>query len=400
VHLLLLNQFFYPDVSAAAQLATDLAEDLVSYGFRVSAIASRGTYLGGERLAASEEHRGIRIIRPRSSSFGKGSVAARLADYGSFFVGAFARLGTMEKPDVVLAMSTPPFVAAIPAAMRALRGTRFVYWAQDLYPELAVEFGVLRRASPETRALESVSALILRRADAVITLGEAMAARLVGKGAPPDRVHIVPNWADPAAIGPIQREMNPFRTAHGLQDQRVVLYSGNMGRGHDIETILAAAETLRSRSDVTFLFIGDGVKRPLVERSARDNPQVRLLPYQPRKALSSSLSAGDLHLITQDACTVGLMEPSKLYGAMAVGRPVLFVGPNASEIARTVRREQIGDIASNGDVRGTTAAIERLLGDGPAMGERARIAFERSYSRKTRTAEIARVLRSAVRNPN
>jgi hypothetical protein len=127
MHVLLLNQFFHPDVSAVAQLATDLGEDLVTAGFRVTAIAARGSYLGGVRLPEREDYRGIRIVRVQSSSLGKDSIGARMADYGSFLAGAFARVAIAEKPDVILAMSTPPFVAAIGAAMRSLRRSRFVY---------------------------------------------------------------------------------------------------------------------------------------------------------------------------------------------------------------------------------------------------------------------------------
>jgi glycosyltransferase involved in cell wall biosynthesis len=261
---------------------------------------------------------------------------------------------------------------------------------------LAVEFGLLRRGSPVTRMLESAASVIVRRADAVITLGEAMAARLVQKGARPDRVHIVPNWADPDAVRPIEPAANPFRAAHGLDGKRVVLYSGNMGRGHDIETVLAAAGMLREREDLVFLFIGDGAKRPLVERAARGNPCIRLLPYQPRAALAQSLSAGDVHIVAQDANTAGLIEPSKLYGAMAVARPVLVIGPEATEVSRTVRQEEIGEVVANRNAQGAKEAIVRLLEDGEGRGERARAALERAYGRNRRTPEIARILKAFV----
>jgi glycosyltransferase involved in cell wall biosynthesis len=396
MHVLLLNQFFHPDVSAVAQLATDLGEDLAAAGFRVTALAARGSYLGGARLPAREDYRGIRIVRVQTSSLGKGSIAARAADYGSFMASAFARIAIAEKPHVILAMSTPPFVAAIGAAMRSLRGTRFVYWAQDLYPELAVEFGLLRRGSALTRALEFASSMIVRRADAVITLGEAMAARLVRKGARPDRVQVVPNWADPEKVRPIPHAANPFRAAHGLDGRLVVLYSGNMGRGHDVETLLAAAESFRERDDVAFLFIGDGFKRPLVERAANGNRRIQLLPYQTRNTLSQSLSAGDLHIVTQDANTEGLLEPSKLYGAMAVGRPVLFIGPEGTEVARTIRQEDIGEIVSNGHVTAVSEAIARMLANDDSMGLRARTALEHTYRRKARTAQVAGILRACL----
>lgn len=386
---MLLTQFFHPDESAISRMGTDLAEDLVALGFRVTVVAGRGTYLGGERLAAREQYKGIDIIRAQGTSLGKRNLTFRLADYISYSASAFTSVAFAEKPDVILAMSTPPFVPAIATAMRVLRGVRFVFWAQDLYPELAVEFGVLQRDSMPTRFLERVSAAILRQADSVITVGEAMAARLVSKGALPSRVHVVPNWADPEAIRPVTHADNTFRATQRLNGKRVVLYSGNMGRSHDIETILAAADTLRERTEVAFVFVGDGAKARLVAEAAHGNAAIRLVPYQPRHLLSHSLSAGDLHVVTQEAKTLGLMEPSKLYGVMAAGRPVLYIGPRGSEVAQTILRESLGEVVANGDVQGVVEAIRRIFQDGTAMGLRGRAALERHHGRTFRTTQIA-----------
>jgi colanic acid biosynthesis glycosyl transferase WcaI len=397
VKVLLLNQFFHPDLAATAQLATDLAEDLVVAGFEVTALAAQGSYLGGGRLAPREEYKGIRIERVRCASFGKRSITRRLLDYGSFYASAAARVLATGRYDAVLAMSTPPLVATIGALRRSLRGTRFVYWLQDLYPELAVEFGVLRPRSLATRAFAAASRWTLRRADAVIVLGDAMGDRVRAKGVAPERVHVVPNWADEQAIRPVPHRENAFRRAHGLDGKRVVLYSGNMGRAHDVATVLEAARQLRDHTDLVFLFIGDGAKRLEVEAAARDLPSVRLLPYQPREILAESLSAGDVHLVTQEPFTVGLIEPSKLYGVMAAGRPVLYVGPPETEAAATVRRESIGEVVVNGDPGGVVRALGRLLADPLEMGARSRRSFQERYDRVRRTVQIAEILRSAAR---
>ena len=393
MRVLLLNQFFHPDLAATAQLATDLAEDLVLAGFEVTALAAQGSYLGGQRLPAREEHKGIRIERVRCTSLGKGSIARRLLDYGSFYASAAARVLATGRYDAVLAMSTPPLVATIGALRRSLRGTRFVYWLQDVYPELAVEFGVLRPGSLATRAFGAASRWTLRRADAVIVLGDAMGDRVRAKGVAPERVHVVPNWADERAIRPVPHAENAFRRAHGLDGKRVVLYSGNMGRAHDVATVLQAARQLREEQDLVFLFIGDGAKRPEVEAAARELPSVRLLPYQPRETLAESLSAGDVHLVTQEPFTVGLIEPSKLYGVMAAGRPVLYVGPPETEAGRTVVRERIGEVVANEDGSTAVAALRRLLQSDAELGARARGAFLQGYTRANRTAQIADILR-------
>jgi len=394
MRVLLLNQFFHPDLAATAQLATDLAEDLVVAGFEVTALAAQGSYLGGQRLPARENYKGVRIERARCTSLGKGSFAHRLLDYGTFYASAAARALATGRYDAVLAMSTPPLVAAIGALRRALRGTRFVYWLQDVYPELAVEFGVFRRHSLAALAFDAASRWTLRRADAVVVLGDAMGERVRRKGVAPERVHVVPNWADEQAIRPVPREENAFRRVHGLDGKRVVLYSGNMGRAHDVTTLLDAARLLRAEPDLVFLFIGDGAKRAEVEAAARELPSIRLMPYQPRQLLAESLSAGDVHVVTQASFTLGLMEPSKLYGAMAAGRPVLYVGPAEAEAARTVLREEIGAVFAPGDAAGVARSVGDLLTRGAAMGRRARERFEQAYVRSVRTAQVASIVRA------
>jgi len=207
-------------------------------------------------------------------------------------------------------------------------------------------------------------------------------------------VRVIPNWADGDGIRPIPPETNAFRREHGLEGKRVVLYSGNMGRAHELDTVLAAARQLRDRSELVFLFIGDGARRAQVEAAARELPSIRLLPYQPRARLAESLSSGDVHLITQDAGTVGLIEPSKLYGVMAAGRPAVFIGPSATEAARTIIAEHMGEVVENGDVDAAVAAIVKLVTDPIQAGRAAHTAFGREYTRRHRTDQFAALLRA------
>jgi len=175
----------------------------------------------------------------------------------------------------------------------------------------------------------------------------------------------------------------------------VVLYSGNMGRAHDLQTVLQVARSMREAPEVVFVFIGDGHLRGEVEAAARELPNVRLLPYQPRERLTESLSAGDVHVVTQRDEVLGLVEPSKLYGALAVGRPVLYVGPAGSEAARTIQVEGLGEVVAVGDAVGARAALERLLARPAGDAARIRAVFEARYDRRHRTAALEQVL-SAV----
>jgi glycosyltransferase involved in cell wall biosynthesis len=154
---------------------------------------------------------------------------------------------------------------------------------------------------------------------------------------------------------------------------------------------------LRDLRDISFAFIGDGASRREVEAAARELPNLRLAPYQPRDKLSESLSVGDLHLISLLPEVEGLIEPSKLYGIMAAGRPALFVGPPGSEVARTIERERCGRVFRNGDAEGLAAAIHELAADPverKAMGQRARAALEQRYSRSIATARFRELLSS------
>jgi glycosyltransferase involved in cell wall biosynthesis len=394
--LLLLNQFFYPDLSATSQIATDLAIDLVANGIEVTAVASRGTYLGGQALPGRDRHEGVDIVRVAATSWGKRTLLHRAADYASFYLSSAAKLATLPRHDVVLVLTTPPLIAATALVPKVLKGSRLVCWVQDLYPEIAVAFGALRERSLAARAMAAVSRLVLSRADAVVALGEEMRHRCIAAGAVPERAHVIPNWADGRGVRPVLHSANGLRELLAGGARFVAMYSGNMGRGHDVETLLDAARLLRERREIAFVFAGDGAKRPLVEAAARELPNVRLAPYQPREKLSESLCAADVHLVTLAREVEGLAEPSKLYGIMAAGRPALFVGPERAEVALTLERERCGRRLANGDAAGLAEAIVAFAAD-PAswqeMGALARQALEARYQRSVATRRFVELVR-------
>ncbi|HVP67207.1 MAG TPA: glycosyltransferase family 4 protein [Anaeromyxobacteraceae bacterium] len=394
--VLLLNQFFHPDVAPTGQMATELGEDLVRAGVDVTAVVSRGTYLGGVRLPRREEHAGIAIRRIPGTAFGKRSLLHRGLDYASFYASAATALARLPRHDVVIAMSTPPLIAAAGLAAKARRGSRLVYWVQDLYPAVAVAFGALREGSPVERAMREVSRQVMRHADQVVVLGQSMAERVADAGADPGRVRIIENWADGGKLCPVAHEENALRAEAAGDAAFVVMYSGNIGRAHDVETIARAARLLRDHREIRFVFQGDGAKRTEFEAATRGLENVRFAPYQPADRLAEALSAADAHLVTLAPAVAGMLEPSKLYSVMAVGRPALYVGPLHAEAARTVERERCGFAFRNGDASGLAEAIVGLSSD-PArsadLGRLAREVFVARYDRQIRTAQFARMLR-------
>jgi glycosyltransferase involved in cell wall biosynthesis len=224
-----------------------------------------------------------------------------------------------------------------------------------------------------------------------------MAERLEGKGAARDRLHVIHNWSDGEALGSVDPKENWFLDQHGLRGKFVVLYSGNMGRGHDLATLLAAAEKLHAREEIVFLFIGEGARRAEVESAAGRLGNVRLLPYQRREDLPYSLGSANLSAITMVDGLAGLIVPSKLYGALASRTPVLFVGPGESETARIVAETGCGTVFARGDVEGVSAFISDLARRpklGAQMGERGRAAFEQRFDRAIATRRFGDLLMS------
>ena len=403
MRIIILNQFFYPDHSATSQLMTDLAESMVERGIGVTAVAGRGRYGGGDKLAAAENYRGVRIERAWATGFGKRSLAGRLADYLSFYVGATWKLLRQPRHDIVMALTTPPLIGLAALLIARLRGMRFVALMQDLYPDVAVALGALRADSLLTRALDRLSRMVLRKADRIIVLSECMRERIVAKvGAENEpRIDVIHNWADGATLEPPGDEENPFRVAHGLGDAFVVMFSGNWGLVNEFQTVLEAAKLLRDRRDIVFLFIGDGVRAGEIQAfcQAHRLANVRLLPYQPRDLLRFSLAAADVALITLAEGLAGLSVPSKTYGIMAAGRPMLFVGDQTSEIARIVCENGCGAAIASGQGEELARMIGAWSRDKAALGElggRARKVFEDRFERRRAVSAYVRALEKCL----
>jgi colanic acid biosynthesis glycosyl transferase WcaI len=401
MRILAINQFYAPDHAATSQLLTELCEDLAAGGDEVTVIASRGNYLGGGRLPEEEVIGGVRVLRPWATSLGKASVPRRLADYLSFWATAVGRAAIVARPDVMLVLTTPPMIASGGVLVSAARGVPLVTWVQDVYPEVAVAFGVIPEGHPAALAFSWLQRATYRSARRVVALSRGMGERLLAQGAPEERLRVVPNWSDGGVIRPLAHEDNPFRREHGLDGRFVAMYSGNLGVGHDVATFIDAARRLEAeRPEVLFLFIGDGGRRAEAEGLARGLRNVRFLPYQPYGALRQSLTAADVHLISLREGLEGLLVPSKLYGALASGRPVMYVGPAACEVARVVREHDVGWEGRPGDGEGLARAIRFSATSNDwrtERGQRARRAFEEHFDRPHAVARWRKVLEEAAR---
>jgi glycosyltransferase involved in cell wall biosynthesis len=286
------------------------------------------------------------------------------------------------------------------AHVARVRSVPLVTWIQDVYPEVAVSLGLLSSSGVAYRALLSAATWTHRLTTKIVTLSTGMAERLVAQGAPQSKLKTIPNWADGSLIHPLPPEDNPFRQKHGLVERFVVMYSGNMGAGHDMETLLRAAHLAERISPQSlFVFVGDGARRREAEELAKESRNVRFLPYQRKEDLATSLSAADVHLVSLREGLEGLLVPSKVYGALASGRPVCYIGPVTCEVAKIVRRDDLGWEGRNGDAEGLARAIAALAADGErwrSVCARARSTFESQFDRPVCVARWTETLRQVT----
>lgn len=398
MRVLFINQFFYPDEAPTAQLLTNLAEDLVSRGFEVAVIAGTGRYLGGRgALPLREVHQGVAIYRVPTSGFGRGNPLGRIADYLGFYLGALLYVLLLPPFRATVLMSSPPLIAVLGPMVRFLKGSRFIYWVQDVYPDLLVALGRMKRRGGLTRALTTASRWSFVRADRLIVLGGRMRERVLEKGADPRAISVVHNWADGKELFPDSEAGRLCAQRHQLDGSFRFVYSGNFGNSHEFETFLAAAAELKTQSMIRFVFIGDGPQRPGLEKRCGQAglSNVVFLPFQPRQTLRASLNMADVHLVSLMPNLDGLMLPSKIYGIMAVGKPVVFVGPEESEVAEIIRASGCGFVVQPGDSKSLVGRCLELFGDAALrneLGSAGRRYFREQFDRQLATAQFGEIL--------
>jgi colanic acid biosynthesis glycosyl transferase WcaI len=387
LRVLFVNRYYAPDVSATSQMLTDLAEGLVRSGFEVSVVCSRQLYENPRSgLVPYEVIGGVSVWRVGGARFGRANLGGRALDYASFWIGATrALLRRACDCDVLVLKTDPPLLSLIGWFVARRRHVACVNWLQDIFPEVATRLGL----SPLPRSLEALLRNLRDRSLAAaytnVVVGSRMREYLIGRGVPAARVSIGENWADESTVRMVPTGQSALRRKLSLTECFVVAYSGNLGRAHDAETLLAAVQILRGDPTTAFLMIGGGINMRGFEARARAQALTHVLfvPYQPRVAVSDSLAAADVHIVTLLPQLEGLVVPSKLYGILAAGRPVVFVGDSDGELARLVRENQVGLSVASGDGPGLAGAL-RTLRDFPAqrarMGERARALFEERYT--------------------
>lgn len=344
MRILLLNQCFHPDHVATAQYLTELGLGLVARGHEVSVVSSsRGYDDPLRRFPVREEWRGIRIHRIWTPGLGKTSWLRRFVDFAVFWLNAARILLLLPRQDVTVCLTSPPLISTLGTAVVALKGGKVIPWIMDLNPDEAVAAGWLKRGGMMERVLSATQRWSFARSSRIVVLDEFMAERVHAKGVPEELLHINPPWSHDDEVHYDEAGRSRFRNMHGLADKFVVMYSGNHSPCHPLDTILAAAKTLRGEAGIQFVFVGGGSEFVKVQSFAQREslPNVRTLPYQPLNELSASLSAADLHLVVMGAPFVGMIHPCKIYNILNLGIPFLNLGPERSHLTKLV--EAAGD---------------------------------------------------------
>ena len=394
--ILVLNQYYWPGVEATAQLLAQLCEALAR-DYDVTVVTG---HLHGHQLPDEEERNGVRIVRVRSTTYERSQLHHRAANYGTYLGESVRAALRGERPDLVLCMTDPPVVGDIGLVVARRFDVPLLVISQDVFPEIAER--VKRLEHPLVLgALRKLVGLYLRRADRVVAIGETMKLRLVHKGAREGRIEVIPNWVDTSEIQPHPRR-NAWSAARGLDDELVVMHSGNIGHAQDLDTLVRAATFLRDLDRLRIMVIGFGARHGELTRLAQRlevTRAVHFLDYQPREQLPLSLATGDLHYVGLAQGLSGFVVPSRLYGILAAGRPVLVSADADSEIVRIVEEVGCGIVVPPGRPE-RVASVIRDVAEGRlslvGMGDLGRVWVEREADREVAFDRYRRLVADVV----
>ena len=359
--MLLATQLFYPELISTGQSLTELSEALSDLGVKIQVICAPPTLVDQHSVYPKELiHHGIRVTRVWSTRFPKLHLVGKLLNHATFSWSVFWFLIFDRSQRPLLVPTNPPFLIWACVLALFFRRRKLIYVLFDLYPETPIAFGLMKPNGLMAKIWRGLNQIAYRKSDVVVVIGRCM-QRLVK--APAEKTRFIPLWVDTQTIS--DQGTSTFREEWGLVGKRVVLYSGNMARFHDFDTFLGAAKVLEDREDIVFVFVGDGYARKSIENSGLRNCQVR--DYVSRSDLGKLLRTADVGLVSLKAGFEGFSVPSKTFGIMAAGVPVVAVMSDKSEIAQLLQEYEAGCVVPIGDVGGCVSAI---LSVPPEMGRR------------------------------
>ncbi|MDQ3645699.1 MAG: glycosyltransferase family 4 protein [Actinomycetota bacterium] len=375
--LIVITPHFAPDVAATGVVVTRIVEELGARGHRLEVFTSLPWY----RHHSVEEGFGGRLLRYEDTPWGritrihplptadKRNLFRRAASFVGFSALCAALGARGGDADGVLAVSPPLTLGLAGAAVARARRAPFVFNVQDVYPDVAIELGVL--TDPRViRVARKLERSCYDLADAITVLSEDLKENVDAKLGAPGKTTVIPNFVDTGWIVPGAKE-NPYRRELGLSGKVIVMYAGNIGLSQPLEPVLQAAAALAHEPDIAFVINGQGAARPEIERKARGLDNVHFVDLQPVERLPEVLAAADIHLVPLKRGLARSSVPSKTYSILAAGRPLIASVDRDSEVAQLVERTSAGLAVAPEDPEALTKAISRLVAapeEAEAMG--------------------------------
>ncbi len=388
--LLVITQVYLPDPAGGGQYIADVAMEMALRGWRVKVYTANCGYDDPARKFPSREVlNGVEIRRFPFSSFGKKSIPLRLLGQVLFLKQCFFSGLFLKNLRAVLVTTSPPMGSATALLIRLFRAVSIKWWVLDLNPDQAVQMCMFKPDSLPVKLFDWLNRRILSNADDVIALDRFMKERLTRKIRPKGRLSIIPTWPLNEHLNAIPHSENPFRQKYGLEGKFVVMYSGNHSLCHPLTTFLEASRHYLDNPKAVFFFIGGGNGKTDIDNFIAHNnpPNVISLPYQPLDRIKYSLSAADLHLVALGKRMTGCNHPCKFYGAMALGKPFLYLGPKPSHIADILQRHDCGWHVNHSDVGKFVKILNHCLEMKPdelaAIGQRGQAAIQQEFTKQT-----------------
>ncbi len=402
MHILYLHQHFSTPAGSTATRSFAFARALVARGHRVT--LATGRYQGAESGLAGPFRKGRREGRVAGFQVVEWDIAyanamgivARSAAFLRYAAAA-ARLALRERPDLIIASSTPLTVALPALCAKALRGIPFIFEIRDPWPELPRAMGVL--PAPLAPLMEGLANLACRRAAAVVALSEGMAETAHARGADPARVQVIGNGCDLDLFGP---HIAPWRPAEAAPWEVLALYAGAHGRANGLGVVVEAARLLAARGEtrLRILLVGEGAEKTALMRAAAGLPNITFLPPMPKREVAGLCAGGQiaLHILADCPAFAGWTAPNKLMDGLAAGRPVISTAPG--DAARLLTEGDAGMAVAPGDAVGLAAALLGLVEDPTrraAMGEAARSLAVRQHDRRLLAARFVALVEAVPR---
>lgn len=381
--ILFLCQFFYPEYNSSATLPFDTAKYLASQGFSVDGLVGYPKeYSVNKHLPLEETVDGVGIKRIKYIQLSRTGMFGRLINYFSFTLHSLLQIRYLRNYKSVIVYSNPPVLPIVPVLANKMFGTRFVFVAYDVYPEVAYASGSLNPGGMIDKVMKRLNRDIYKRASMVVALTDEMKSFLLQNRTElcADRVTVIPNWAHETAVC-----TSPGAKAHFgfTPDQFVVGYFGNMGICQDMETLLGAMRELKDEPDYAFLFVGHGNKKERVESFIRDEgiENAKIYGFLVGEEFEQALAAADCCVVSLEKGLVGMCAPSKYYSYLQAGKPVIAVVEEDSYLWREMVRENVGFAAEIGDAETLAQLIRAMVANGTsAMAERAQALYKQNYT--------------------